>query len=451
MLDKTLLKTYLHYIVPSSLAFALQGIYSIVDGLFVGHSAGDAALAGINLAYPLVALVLAVGTGLGIGGAVISSIRMGEGNYDGARRAMGHTITVLLAASIPVMLVLVLFHGPLLYVMGARTEVLEQAKLYMTVMSMGAVFQVLSGGCIPLIRNKGKVVFAMVAMIIGGGLNCIGDYFLVFQWHWGVTGAALATLASQVFVFLCGVWFFLKKENRMKAADFKPDTTLTWRTLRNGIAPFALTLVPEATTIAINISAGAYGGGTAQAAFAVISYTCISLQWIVQGVNDGSQPLVSQYFGMGDMSTVRSLRNANFAVTIGIGLAGVLLLNGFRPQLALIFGVSQGATDMLVVGMLMYSLSLPLYGFSHAVISYFYAMEIGRDATIIVVCETVGIAVFAYVLPLYFGLNGSWASIPATQVLLCGIAAVLLARSRKELEQRALLQVEKAQIYKKAG
>lgn len=445
MLEKNLFKTYLHYIVPSSLAFALQGAYSVIDGLFLGHSSGDAALAGVNLAYPLVALVLAVGTGIGMGGAVIGSIRLGEGNVEGSRRAMAHTITTLLLAAVPVMALLVCLHGPLLYLMGARGEVLVQAQRYMAVMAWGSVFQVLTSGFMPLIRNKGKVVFAMGIMMTGGLLNCLGDYFMVFRLHWGPTGVALATVASQAFVFSCCALFFLKRENRMPAADFKPNALLLKRTLRNGVAPFALTLVPEVATIAMNLSAGAYGGGTAQAAFAVMSYTCVPLQWVGQGVSDGSQPLISRAFGMGNLEAARSLRNANFCVAVGIGLLSIALLNGFMPQLALIFGISPEATRLLAVGMFMYSISMPFYGFTHATTSFFYATESAGQATAIIVCESAGIAAFAAVLPLFFGLDGSWASIPATQVLLFGIASLLLVRSRKGMQQRACEQATKAQ------
>ena len=84
-MDWKLMRTYLRYIAPSTLAFVLAGVYAVVDGLFVGHAIGDAGLAAINLAYPLQALVLSAGTGIGLGGAVISSIRLGEADANGSR------------------------------------------------------------------------------------------------------------------------------------------------------------------------------------------------------------------------------------------------------------------------------------------------------------------------------------------------------------------------------
>ena len=80
MITRGMLKEYLKYIVPTMITFTLGGVYSIIDGVFVGHAVGDAGLAGINVAFPLVAFIMAVGTGVGMGGGVISSIARGAGN-----------------------------------------------------------------------------------------------------------------------------------------------------------------------------------------------------------------------------------------------------------------------------------------------------------------------------------------------------------------------------------
>lgn len=85
MIERGMMRTYLHYVVPASIAFTLACVYSIIDGLFVGNHVGDAGLAGINIAWPLYAAVIATGTGIGMGGAVISAIRSGAGARPGTR------------------------------------------------------------------------------------------------------------------------------------------------------------------------------------------------------------------------------------------------------------------------------------------------------------------------------------------------------------------------------
>lgn len=442
-MDSKLMRTYLRYIAPSTLAFVLAGVYAVVDGLFVGHAIGDAGLAAINLAYPLQALVLSAGTGIGLGGAVIASIRLGEADANGSRQATAHTIALLALSAPIIMLLLFPTFDQLLYLMGARDQVLANAIEYMSVIVWGVPFQIISTGCIPLIRNRGHVYYAMMASIIGGLFNVIGDGVLVLLLGWGPFGAGVATVFSQFLNFSLCVLFFARKSQRMPLSMFKPRFDLVVRTFSNGFAPFILTLAPEVTTIALNIAVGAHGGGTGQAALAIISYTGVSIQWMIQGVNDGSQPLISRYFGSGDLRTLKALRYTNFAFAIGVGVAGSLLLFGCKEQFAMIFGVSPEAAQMYYRGIAFFVISLPLYGLSHAIVSNFYAVESSRIASIIIAVETALIVVFAYALSQSFGLDGAWATPPATQVLLCVLAVILLAANSRKIVERCQLQLEK--------
>ena len=450
-MDWKLMRTYLRYIAPSTLAFVLAGVYAVVDGLFVGHAIGDAGLAAINLAYPLQALVLSAGTGIGLGGAVISSIRLGEADVNGSRQATAHTLALLALCAPVMMAVLLPSFDTLLYFMGARDAVLENAITYMGIVMWGIPFQLLSTGSIPLIRNRGHVLYAMMASIVGGLANVAGDGILVLILGWGPFGAGLATAMSQFLNFSLCMLFFLRKSQRMPLHMFKPVPRMVARTLSNGFAPFVLTLAPEVTTVALNIATGAHGGGTAQAALAIISYTGVSIQWMIQGVNDGSQPLISRYFGAGDLRTLRALRHTNFAFAVGVGLIGALVLFGFKSQFAWIFGVSEEAAGMYFRGIALFVLGLPLYGLSHAITSNFYAVESSKAASAIIAAETACIIVLSFALSSAFGLDGAWATPPATQLLLCVLALGLLAAQSGKIARRCAAQAEKRRANLQAG
>ena len=282
-----------------------------------------------------------------MGGAVISSICAGVGDMRSANRAIAHTLTMLLLATPVIMVVLLVFGQQLLILIGGRDEILAQAQGYLSVMAWGSLFQVMASGFIPLMRNKGKVVLAMCVLVASGIVNVILDYVFICRLYWGVEGAALATIIAQGFVFASGVLFFLKKENRLRRGDFAPSGKFIARTLRGGFAPFALTLLPEVTTLVINVASVANGGATAQAAFAVISYVAVAVQWLIQGVNDGSQPLISVKFGEGDVRAMRALRRTNYVFAIAIGLLGMWALTAFRVQLAQLFGSSPETSEVL--------------------------------------------------------------------------------------------------------
>ena len=155
MITRGMLKEYLKYIVPTMITFTLGGVYSIIDGVFVGHAVGDAGLAGINVAFPLVAFIMAVGTGVGMGGGVISSIARGAGNEAKARRAMGTTLTMLALSAVPIMALLFTLATPICELLGGQGETLAQAAAYTGVIAWGVPFQILVTGCTPLIREAG--------------------------------------------------------------------------------------------------------------------------------------------------------------------------------------------------------------------------------------------------------------------------------------------------------
>ena len=291
MITRGMLKEYLKYIVPTMITFTLVGVYSIIDGVFVGHAVGDAGLAGINVAFPLVAFIMAVGTGVGMGGGVISSIARGAGNEAKARRAMGTTLTMLALSAVPIMALLFTLATPICELLGGQGETLAQAAAYTGVIAWGVPFQILVTGCTPLIRNQGKVAYAMAVQVFAGLMNVALDYVFVILLGMGTAGAAAATVVSQVSAFLLVLGFFLKRENRIAVADLRPDRHIALHALRLGLAPFGLTLLPEATVVAINVNLSMYGGEQALAAYAVVSYTACVIQMLIQGVGDGSQPL----------------------------------------------------------------------------------------------------------------------------------------------------------------
>lgn len=426
--ERISIKTYLTYIIPSVTAFVLTGVYSIVDGLFVGQAIGDVGLAGINVAWPLVAFMMAVGTGIGMGGAVISSISAGQGDMRGEMRVIAHTITLLVIASPIVMIILLSFLEPLLYLMGGRGEVLTQAYDYLHVITIGTLFQIVGAGCIPLIRNQGHVMVALMAQVVGGLLNITLDYYLVMVLGIGVKGAAWATVTSQVFVFIVSIVFFVRLPKKLRRADFVPSWRIARRSLKIGISPFALTLLPEITTVALNIASEMHGGASAQAAYAVIAYVGVPVQWIIQGINDGAQPLVSKNFGAGALSKVKKLVRINLTLAVSVGVLGVIGFYFARSWFAWMFGISEVATGFFMTGMLLFSLAFPLYGITHALTSFFYAIERSRSALALIIGELTLTIVISIISPLLLGINGVWLTVVFVQLCLSILGIVLVVR-----------------------
>lgn len=431
MITKSMLREYLKYVIPTVLTFTLAGFYDIVDGIFVGNAVGDAGLAGINVSWPVVALVTAVGTGVGMGGGVVSSLMSGAGNVVKSRRAIGTTFLLLILFSVPIMILLLAFSATICEFLGGRGEALIQATEYIGVIAWGVPFQILVTGCAPLIRNQGKVAYAMVVQMFAGCVNVILDYVFVVVMDLGTGGSAAATVISMVLAFVLVAIFFFKKDNHIKRVDLRLDGAIAKHALKLGLAPFGLTLLPEATVVVINMNLAAYGGELELAAYAVVSYTACVIQMLIQGVGDGSQPLISQHYGAGDFDKVRRFRNMNYLVTISLGVFGLLCMYLFRRQVPFLFGASDKAAELISSVLPVFSTAYIFYGFTHASTSYFYAIDDARASNTIVYSEGMLVILVVFGMAYFLGINSVWISVTVVQMLLSVLAAVFLHRRHR--------------------
>ena len=245
-------KTFFKYVIPSMLAFALSGIYAIVDGFFVGNSVGDQGLATINLVYPLVALIQAAGTGIGMAGAIHFAIAEGGNRMNERNRYFWITCGLLVLASVVLTLVYLPLGGTLLRLLGAQGALESYGREYITVITMGILFQVLGVGLVPVIRNMGKSIQAMAAMIAGFLTNILLDYVFVWVLPYGLAGAAAATVLGQAVTMIWCLAVLYPLRKMLKAQWDKGWEYQTTRILKLTPSPLGLTFVPNVTLILIN-------------------------------------------------------------------------------------------------------------------------------------------------------------------------------------------------------
>ena len=174
-----LYKEFFRYVIPSMLAFALSGLYGVVDGFFLGNAMGDAALAAINVAYPITAFVQALGCGIGMGGAVQYTIHKAQKKTEDAAKCFGVTLLLLVGSGIIVTPVLITMNIPMLKALGLEGNLLALGNEYITWIGIGTMFQILGTGLVPFMRNLGNAYISTVAMVIGAMFNITFDYLLI--------------------------------------------------------------------------------------------------------------------------------------------------------------------------------------------------------------------------------------------------------------------------------
>ena len=260
--------------MASMITMFLQSAYSMIDGLFVSNLIGDTALSAVNVAWPVIAVVTAIGTGVGCSGAVMMSTKQGEGKNEESNIVRANVILALLASSIVVTILFLVLLTPLLKLMGAEGELLRLSQIYGRVMLTGGVLQILSCGLTPLLRNDNRAVSAMMIMVGGLFANLGLDFVFMYVFHMGIGGAAGASLCAQLFTTLCCLIILgTKKTDPIRFSQFMIRKEYWKKIFKTAVSPFGISLTPSLLILYHNVACLKFGGDLAVNAYALISST----------------------------------------------------------------------------------------------------------------------------------------------------------------------------------
>lgn len=419
-------KTFFKYVFPSILSFALSGVYAIVDGLFVGNSLGDIGLSAVNIAYPIEAFIQAVGTGLGMGGAIYYSIYRAEKKEHEARMFTAGALWLMLISSVILTVLVLLCCNPILQLLGATGNMLALAEEYIVIVTVGTALQIFGTGLVPFIRNLGGSFYAMIAMIAGFITNIILDYLFVWVWGQGVAGAAIATVIGQGVTMLIALVYILRKKQFTLKIPISKAGTVSASILKIGVAPFGLAMSPNISSIIINRFSASYGGEPAIATYACIAYMICIIYLVFQGVGDGSQPLISQYYGERDFTRLKSIRRLAYSFAMLLAIIGCIIMYLTRGSLGLLFGASNEVNTEVAKIIPIFLVSVPFVAIVRVTTASFYASEKSALSYVLTFIEPILMLTLMLILPpLFGGQIMIWWSIVIARILPAILALIL--------------------------
>lgn len=427
---KYLLRRIAQDCIPTVFSLLMSGLYGVMDGLFVGRAVGDTGLAAINIAWPIAAVITAVGIGIGSGGSVLYSNSNGKGEQERGEVVYHQTITLLFAAAMVLLIVLGFTYPAILSALGAKGDVYQKAVEYIQIIIFGAVFQVMGTGFIPMLRNRNLAFQAMVSMAAGMGVNGVLNYLLLFVVKIGIRGAAVGTIAAQFVVLVISSYLIYGRQ--------KVHLKVVWQhkmigeILKIGISAFGLSLAPSIVLLFTNLQCLKYGGDAAVACYAVISYIVFPVQSMLMGIGDGTQPLMSFYSGAKKMEELRFVKKIASIAVVGMGavfFAIVILVSKYIPD---VFGMQMDSQAYFGTGMAVSAVSFLFTGLAKFHISYLNATLQVKKAMQLIYGETIGVAPFLiFLLPYVFKINGIWLSLPGTQLIMLLIFNVFFTKTGK--------------------
>ena len=429
-------KLIMRYAVPAIIAMVASSLYNIVDRAFIGHGVDALALSGLAITFPLINLSAALGSMVGVGSGTMISLKLGQRDHESAQIVLGNSVTLNVIVGIIFGALGLIFIDPLLMLFGATDATIQYAKDYMIYILIGNVFTHLYLGINCILRSAGHPKKAMAATIGTVILNTILDYLFIMVFHWGIAGAAIATVISQVIAF---IWqcFQLSDKNeliRFRRGTYRLRGNLVSNILAIGLSPCLMNAASCFVVLLINRGLLEHGGDLAIGAYGIVNSIAFIFVMIVMGFNQAMQPIAGYNYGASQYSRVIKVLKltilfATLTTTLGF------IIGEFFPGICIkIFTSDPALTDIARNGMRIVFLVFPLIGFQMVTGNFFQSigkpirsiiMSLSRQLIILIPC--------LIIMPKYFGINGVWYSMPVADGL-----SVILALSFLLLEMKNL-------------
>ncbi len=405
---------------PAMVGMAVQSMYSLVDAIFVGRAVGTIGMAGLQIAFPIQILVMAIAQTVGVGGASIISRSLGKGDKNHGEKTMGNIFFLLISLSLLISILGLLFTTPILKLFGATEASLPYALEYIQVILLGSVVFVFAMGSNNIVRAEGNAKVAMITMIISAGLNIILDPIFIFGLNMGIRGAALATVLAQSFAAIYLLFYFIRGKSSLKVrkAYFRPDIKVIREIFLIGASTFARMAAGTLMSVILNHSLSHYGDDTSLAVFVAINklltFTLMPLLGIVQGM----QPIVGYNYGAKEYPRVHETLKLAIIGTTGIATLAWVILMTIPGYMIGLFNDDPELIAQGVRAIRMNIFVLPVIGYQIVGAGMFQSIGKARPAIILSLTRQVLILIpMALILPLFLGIDGIWLAFPISDFL----------------------------------
>lgn len=454
-------KTMMNYAIPCIIALLVGALYNIVDQIYIGWGVGAEGNSATNIVYPLTVFALALSTMLGDGACSHVSICLGRRDDESAHRTVGNAIVLTLATSIILMLIYLVFRTPILRMFGATNDVSELTRTYamdyFTWIAIGIPFYMFGQAMNPIIRSDGSPRIAMGATLAGAITNLILDPVAIFILHWGVMGAAVATVAGQVvtavvsLIYLCHM-----KAVKISRASFPLKRSLIAKFVPLGFTSFLSQFALVVSMLVMNNMITKYGvysafaeGGNADTPLAVQGIVMKFFQIVISvvvGMAAGCIPIVGFNFGARKYDRCREVMKRLMLYEFIVGLVAFVIFQVFPSQLISLFGTNYSDTyfSFARLAFRLYLCAVPLDCVCKA--SFIYLQSLGKpvESTLLSLIREIVLAVptaiiFPMVAGKLFGMGnaiyGLLLSMPVSVVITFIIAVIIDLRTVKELKR----------------
>ena len=434
------------YALPSIIAMLASSLYNIVDSIFIGHGVDAMALSGLAVTFPLMNISTAFGAMVGMGSSTLISVKLGQKDYKIAEKILGNAVVMNIVMGVVFAVVALIFLDPILYFFGASETSISYAREYMQIILLGNIITHMYFGFNALLRAMGHPKMAMKATIATVIINTILDPLFIFDTidlgfvqfsgaGWGIRGAAIATVLAQCISLVWQVRVMSDKREliHFKRGIYRLNNYIVKEVLTIGLSPCLMNLASCFVVIFINRGLANYGGDYAVGAYGIVHKMTFIFVMIVMGFTQGMQPIAGYNYGAKAYDRVSKVLKITIALATGVTTLAFVIGEFCPGAVARIFTSDEQMIEMAVVGMRYNCLLFPIVGFQMVAGNFFQSIaQPGKSIFLSLSRQLLFLVPFIIIFPYFWGINGVWISLPASDLVSSIIAACLLGHYFKK-------------------
>lgn len=423
----------LRFTLPTIIMMVFTSLYTIVDGIFVSQLINTDALSAVNIVFPLLSIVIAMGTMFGTGVAAIMGKKLGEGRRQESSENFSFVVLFSLLLSVVLAILVYIFLTPILYTLGANEDIFHYCRDYaypliffLPASMLQLIFQY-------AMVTDGRPGLGLCVSILGGAANMALDYLFIGVFEWGIAGAAIATGIGYCIPALFGVvYFFINKKGLVFFTRPKSDWRMLQKSMTNGSSEMVSNLSMSVTTFLFNITMMHFLGQDGVAAITIVQYLDFLLVAVNLGYSMGVAPLISFNYGSKNNAKLRRIFQVSLWLTIGFAIVVTIGSMVFaRPLVATFAQKGTAVFEFAASGMVIYAISYLFKGFNIFSSALFTAFSNGKVSAILSFTRTLLFLVLCILgLSVLFGVSGIWFAVPVAEVLALILSLIYVRKYR---------------------
>lgn len=432
-------KLVLRLAIPSMIAQFVSVLYSVVDRIYIGNipGIGEMALAGIGICAPVLTLISAFAAWVGVGGAPLMSIKLGEEDLEGAKKILANCFMMLIVMSLIITIIALMFKEKLLFYFGASQRTYPYAEAYFTIYVLGTVFALLTIGLNQFILCQGFAKVAMKSVILGAVVNIALDPIFIFMFNLEVKGAAIATVISQICSCIYVLRFLLGKKVPIGIHFKGYSMQVIKKVLKIGVSPFLIIALDNLMIIAVNTVLQRYGGvergDMLLGCTAIIQSFMLLITMPLGGITAGTQAILGYNYGA--RNSKRVLEAEKYICMLCIAFVTIMFIIAYTMprQFAGIFTSNKAYIEMTARGIKIYTMGLLGMAIQYAVVDGLTGMGEVKLAMPLSMFRKLIFFASVFIIPRFFDITNVFYAEPISDIVAASVTTVVYLMTIKKI------------------